>query len=267
MESIRKKIREMVKYLSEAKQHTDDEIVDFDEIDLQDEYNKLNSLLFDGRLQPVEMIWNTRRSAHGTVKAQRNSATGAIRIKSLAMSKFLDVPYKVFKDTLAHEMIHVFLLQQGIDDGHGFRFKQQMYRINSMGLGFDVSVTRDSSSFALSKHAQAKAKDLIFFLLDTDRTSNMLILTTPNIYRSSGDDVEKLYGRLVVSGKYRWVKGDVYRSSNPQLMKYTQNRSFKRSVSYTTIDQSKADELKSDAEKIHSFSFDSKDKVDASWFR
>jgi hypothetical protein len=266
MDKLRKTIREMVKSLSEAKQHTDDEIVDFDEIDLQDEYNKLNGLIFGGKLKPVEMIWNTKKSAHGTVKAQRNRITGEITIKSLGMSKFLDVSYKVFKNTLAHEMIHVFLLQQGINDGHGYRFKSEMSRINSLGLGFNVSVTLDGSSFSLSKHAQAKAKEMVFFLLDSDKTSNMLILTTPNIYRTDGHQVERLYGRLVVSGKYRWVKGEVYKSSNPQLMRYTQNKSF-RTVTYITIDQSTADELKSDAEMIHSFAFDSKDKVDTSIFR
>lgn len=266
MDKLRKTIREMVKSLSEAKQHTDDEIVDFDEIDLQDEYDKLNGLIFGGKLQPVEMIWNTRRSAHGIVKAQRNRRTGEITIQSLGMSKFLDVPYKVFKDTLAHEMIHVFLLQQGINDGHGYKFKSEMSRINSLGLGFNVSVTMDGSRFELSKHMQAKAKEMVFFLLDSDKTSNMLILTTPNIYRTDGHQVERLYGRLVVSGKYRWVKGEVYKSTDPKLMRYSQNKSF-RTVTYITIDQSTADELKSDAEMIHSFAFDSKDKVDTSIFR
>lgn len=257
----------MVETLAEAKQHTDDEIVDFDEIDLQDEYNKLNALLFNGKLKPVEMIWNSRRSSHGVVKAQRNRSTGEIRIKSLGVSKFLDVPYKVFKDTLAHEMIHVYLLQQGINDGHGYRFKSEMSRINSMGLGFEVSVTRDSSSFGLSKHAQAKAKELVFFIIDTNAKKNMLVVVTPSVYQKEGYELEKLYGRLVVARKYLWVKGEVFKSTDPNLMKYTQNRNFRSGISYVPIEDNVAEELKGNAEKIHSFSMDSKDKVDTSFFR
>lgn len=267
MDKLRKTIRGIVKSLSEAKQHTDDEIVDFDEIDLQDEYNKLNSLIFDGKLKPVDMIWNTRRASHGVVKAQRNRRTGEIMIKSLGMSKFLDIPYKVFKDTLAHEMIHVFLLQQGINDGHGYKFKSEMYRINSLGHGFNVSVTLDSSGFELSKNAQAKAKELVFYLVESNSKKNMLVVVTPNVYQKDGHELEKLYGRLVVSRKYLWIKGEVFKSSDPNLMKYSQNRSFRSGVSYVPIEQDVADELKRNAEKIHSFSFDSKDKVDTSIFR
>jgi hypothetical protein len=253
MGQVRKKVRQAIRLIWEAKQHTDDEIVDFDEIDLQDEYNKLNSLLFQGNLQPVQMIWNTRRSSHGVVKATRNRLTGQITIKSLGISKFLDVPYSVFKDTLAHEMIHVNLLQQGINDGHGFRFIREMNRINSMGLGFNVTVTTDSSNFGLSKHAVAKAKELVFYLLENNLNSNLLVVVTPNTYRTEGHKLEKLYGRLVVSGKFKWVKCEIYKSSDPNLLKYTQNRNFNSSVSYVPLSQDVADQLKSNAEKIDSF--------------
>lgn len=266
MEHFRKKVKQAIRLLWEARQHTDDEIVDFDEIDLQDEFEKLNTLLFGGSIKPVQMIWNTRRSSHGVVKATRNRLTGDITIKSLGISKFLDVPYKVFKDTLAHEMIHVFLLQQGINDGHGFRFGREMSRINSMGLGFNVTVTMDSSSFGLSKHAQSKAKELVFILIDTNLKKNLLVVVTPNVYRTEGPQLEKLYGRLVVARKYLWAKGEAYKSSDPNLMKYSQNRNFRSGVSYTPIDETTAENLKRNAEKIDSFSVNSTDKTKSSWF-
>lgn len=266
MENVRKTIREMIKFISEAKQHTDEEIVDFDEIDLQDEYNKLNNLIFDGKLKPVQMMWDTRRSAHGTVKAQRNRLTNEIVIKSLSMSKFLDVPYKIFKDTLAHEMIHVYLLQQGINDGHGYRFKSEMNRINSLGLGFNVSVTMDGSSFSLSKQAQAKSKELVFFLIDTNLKKNMLVVVTPNVFQKEGREIEKLYGRLVTAGRYQWAKGEAFKSSNPNLMRYSQNRNFRSGVSYTSIDDNVAEELKRNSEKIDSFSVNKGEKVNPQWF-
>lgn len=255
MKSIKRIILEMSKAILEAKEHTDDEIVDFDEINLQHEYDKLNALLFQGSLQPVQMIWNTRRSAHGTVKATRNRMTGQITIRSLGISKFLDVPYKVFKDTLAHEMIHVYLLQQGIDDGHGWRFIREMNRINSMGHGFNVSVRLDSSQFELSRHAQAKAKDMVFILMETNLKKNMLAVTSPVVFQREGKEIEALYSKLIRSGRYgiNWAKGEFYSSNNPKLLKYSAQRTFRTKFGYVIINQELADELKSGARLIGSF--------------
>jgi hypothetical protein len=98
-----------------------------------------------------------------------------------------------------------------------------------------------------------KTKELVFFLIDTNQTKNMLVVTTPNIYQKEGSDVEALYGRLVRYGKYRWAKGEIFKSSDPNLMKYSQNRTFKTKVSYKEVEQSVADQLKANAEKIDSF--------------
>jgi hypothetical protein len=150
----------------EKKEYSDTDVIDFNEIDIYHEYNKLNDLLFDGKLSRVPIILNNRKNAHGTVKSTINRRTGEINIQSLSMSKFLNVPYKFFKDVLAHEMIHVSLLQRNINAGHDWRFVREMDRINKMGLGFNISVTTDSSMLDDFEVSTKKNVVLIFCVIN-----------------------------------------------------------------------------------------------------
>lgn len=253
---IKKLLRESL--IDEAKEHTDDEIVDFNEIDLQHEYDKLNNLLFDGQLQPVTMLWNKRKGAHGVVKATRNKFTHKVTIKSLSMSQFLEIPYKFFKDVLAHEMIHVYWLQNDVNAGHGPLFIKQMNRINSMGLGFNVSVRSDSSvtsNFQMSSHAIKKGMELVFSLVQTDKDENMLSVMKYDTYKSEAYKIGSIYRFLIVKQpKYKTAMGEFYLSTNPKLQMQKIQRSFGSSgVSYVRLNRDVAEELKKDAKFLSKF--------------
>jgi hypothetical protein len=242
--------------INEAREHTDDEIVDFNEIDLQQEYNKLNQLLFKGNLQPVTMLWNKRKGAHGVVKGTRSRATGKITLKSLSMSQFLRVPYRFFKDVLAHEMIHVFWMQQDVNAKHGPLFVQQMNRINSMGLGFNVSVRSDSSEtskFEMSSDVVKEGMELVFLLMKTDRDDNMFSVMKYDAYKSQGYRIIDIYNYLVnKKPKYRFADGEFFLSTNPRLQASKIQRSF-GSISYSRIDNAVANELKQNAKFLCKF--------------
>ncbi len=253
--TIRKKLKESFG-LSEAKEHTDDEIVDFNEIDLQQEYNKLNQLLFKGNLQPVTMLWDKRKRAHGVVKGTRSRATGKITLKSLSMSQFLKVPYRFFKDVLAHEMIHVFWMQQDVNAKHGPLFVQQMNRINSMGLGFNVSVRSDSSEtskFEMSQDVIKQGMELVFLLMKTDKDDNMFSVMKYDAYKSQGYRIIDIYNYLVnKKPKYRFAEGEFFLSTNPRLQASKIQRSF-GSISYSRINDEVANELTQNAKFLCKF--------------
>ena len=255
---IKNKLRESL-FLSEVREHTNEEIVDFNEIDLQHEYNKLNDLLFDGKLQPVTMLWNKRKGAHGVVKGSRNRATGKITLKSLSMSQFLKVPYKFFKDVLAHEMIHVFWMQQDVNAKHGPLFVQQMNRINSMGLGFNVSVRSDSSEtskFEMSADVVKQGIELVFSIIETDKEKNMFSVMKYDAYKEQGYRIANIYNFLVnKKPKYRFATGEFFLSTNPKLQASKIQRSF-GSISYTIIDDTIANDLKKDAKFLSKFEVD-----------
>jgi len=242
--------------INEAKEHTDDEIVDFNEIDLQQEYNKLNQLLFKGNLQPVTMLWNKRKGAHGVVKGTRSRSTGKITLKSLSMSQFLKVPYRFFKDVLAHEMIHVLWMQQDVNAKHGPLFVQQMNRINSMGLGFNVSVRSDSSEtskFEMSSDVVKEGMELVFLLMKTDKDDNMFSVMKYDAYKSQGYRIIDIYNYLVnKKPKYRFANGEFFLSTNPRLQASKIQRSF-GSVSYSRIDNAVANELRQNAKFLCKF--------------
>jgi predicted SprT family Zn-dependent metalloprotease len=245
--------------LNEIREHADDEIVDFNEIDLQQEFSKLNKLLFNNQLQPVTMLWNTRKVAHGVVKATKNRVSGEIRIVSLSMSQFLKIPYKFFKDVLAHEMIHVYWLQKGrFKEQHGPLFQQEMHRINSLGHGFNVTVRGDSSNFELSQEVVKQGLELVFTIISTDRQrEKMLSVMTYQTYKKEAKLIGNLYQNLAKK-KYSQVQGEFYKSTNPILQKYKIQRSFGRSISYSNIDEQKYEELKRDATFLSEFNLTDK---------
>ena len=166
------------------------------------------------------------------------------------MSQFIHVSYKVFKDTLAHEMIHVKLMQNGIDDGHGWRFQQEMRRINNLGLGFNVTVTMDDGNYEINKDIQARMKEMVVAILDNDSRKNHIAVMAPNVYESQHVAMEELFERIVKSGKYREVNIQYIKSKDPELLKFSSQRVMARGVSTSPVSQEFVDKLKSEGQMI-----------------
>lgn len=251
--NLRRIIREMI--MSEAYEHTDDEIVTFDKIDLEYEFNKLNKLLFDGKLQIVPLKWSVSKGKHGFVSYTGSKATGRVdKINGLSMSKFFKIPYKMFKDTMAHEMIHVKNLQDDMRDGrphrrqqaHGYEFLKEADRINSMGLGFKITVTGEGE-FEVSD--EIKGKDIYFAILTLDggsRAGAHILTMTPQAFREGRVALEKLFNGLISRGKYRGVSLDYYQTNSSYFMQFPLQRKLTGGVSYsTTKDESEIEKAKS----------------------
>ena len=213
----------------------DEDIVNPSGIDLYIEYDRLNKQLFHGELPKVNMGWNTRKTAHGVVKSVRNSRTGQVFIRSLEISKFLNITYKHFKNVLAHEMIHVYWLSKGDHKAnHGPRFLQQMNRINNMGLGFNVTVKADSSQFTQSTDAIKVGLELVYFIMNLDGALKVAV-TNMQGYKTNATQIEDVFKYQVAKrGAYTNVKCDFYVSKNPILQKQRLQRNFNR-ISYAPI--------------------------------
>ena len=236
---LRKLIREMI--LMEAYEHTDDEVVTFEKIDLEYEFEKLNKLLFNGELQIVPLKWSVSKGKHGFVGYMRNRLTGQPeKITGLSMSKFFKIPYKMFKDTLAHEMIHVKNLQDDMktnrphyrSDAHGRDFMREASRIGAMGLGFNITVTGEGS-FEVSD--DIKGKDLYFAVLTLDgyKGGTHILVMTPKVFENDRSDLESLFNRLIARGKYRGVTFEYYKTNSPYFAQFSAQRSLKGSVTYS----------------------------------
>jgi len=239
--SIRFVIKEEIQNFLNEKEYANGEIIKFNEIDLTGEYNKLNKLLFDNELPNVPMKWSNRKGNLGHVKALRNRFTREVKIVHLAISSFHAMPYYIFKDTLAHEMIHVKQLSTGEVGSHGMSFLREMRRINGMGLGFNIDI-RSEDKLEVSDTAKLKAKTLIAFIMNIDG-KYYLTVTTSNVYATESDYVFNLYQRVVNSGKYNTVEFTIVESNEPELMKFRIARTFRSGFKYSELSDELLDKL------------------------
>jgi hypothetical protein len=235
---------EVAKFLNEAVDHTDDEIVGRQNIDLQFEYNKLNQQLFDGTLPIVPLKWDNSKRRLGVVTAARNRFTGEMKVVNLGMSVFYKTNYRQFKNTLAHEMIHVKQIVTGQNGSHGWSFDKEAYRINGMGLGYDIT-HKNNEEIQVSDEIKANAKTLIAIVYDVDG-EYFLSVTTPNVYNNDFDFLLTYYERALNRGLVRNVEITAIESKNPELIGKRILRSFRRGFSYSRLSDNLLEQLLND---------------------
>lgn len=241
-------LEEVNGFLNEIREFRDDEIIDKNQISLQNEYDKLNAQLFNNELPRVPLVWSNRKRALGHVRSMQNRITGEAKIINLAMTSFYNTTYRSFKDTLAHEMIHVELLSNGQYrkqySSHGHLFMREAERINSMGLGFNIN-ERNTEELDVSDQTKANARDLIGIIMNIDG-KYYIAATTPGTYAVESDNLFRLFNNLVRAGRYRNVELTVVESKNPELLKLSIQRSFRRSISYLPLSDKLFEELLND---------------------
>lgn len=224
----------------EAYEHTNDEIVTFENIDLEHEFNKMNKLLFNGELQMFPLDWSTSRARHGHVSFRRWYDGTVEKIHGLFLSKFFKKPYANFKDVLAHEMIHVKNLQDDmkskrrVTKGHGYDFIREMNRINAMNLGFTVTVT-ESGSFDVADDVKGRNVYFAIIKISGSKNGDFVTVMIPKAFEERKTTIERIFNNVIKSGKYKSVVIEYYQSDSPKLLKYSVQRSFNRSISYTPI--------------------------------
>lgn len=235
---------EVAKFISETFEHTDDELVGRQNINLQQEYDKLNQLLFEGKLPRVPLKWDNSKRRLGVVNSMRNRFTGEMKVIGLGMSGFYKINYRKFKDTLAHEMIHVWQVVTGRGGSHGWDFHSEARRINGMGLGFAIT-EKNNEEIPVSDRAATNAKTLIAIIYEIDGEF-FLSVTTRNVYDTEFDFIIGFYQRAIDRGQVRNVEITVVESKNPQLLGKRILRTVRRGFSYSRLSDTLLAELLED---------------------
>jgi hypothetical protein len=216
--------------------YQDEDIINADSINLQQEYDKLNRQLFNNELPKIPLQWSGRKTALGHVRSLINKRTGEQKLVHLAMSTFYKTSYRQFKNTLAHEMIHVKIIASGKRDyggKHGYLFNDEANRINGMNLGFKIT-DRNTEEIEMSDERKSNAKTLIAMIFNIDG-KYYLNVTTPSTYQSQSDALFNMIERLVNRGRFGSVEITVVESTNPELMAHRISRSFQKGFSYTPL--------------------------------
>lgn len=243
--------------MSEVYEHADDEIVTIANIDLQHEFDKLNNLLFNGELTTIPLDWSKTRGKYGHVRYQYNRATRMpIKINGLFITKFFKITYRKFKDILAHEMIHVKNIQDSMrnrtpryrGDAHGYEFMKELNRINSMGLGFNVT-DKEYDSHDVSDDIKGKEMYIGVLRLEGLKSGTFIIAMTPTAYNQRYRIVD-IFNQTIKSGKYKSVDIEYFKVDSPYFLKFRQQRNFNTNVGYAPAKQEDLDKLDEVGEEV-----------------
>jgi hypothetical protein len=245
-----------LKHILKEEDQPMDDMVDFDQINLQYEYAKLNDMLFNGELPKVPMMWDKTKTAHGRLKKWTRRDTGKVVKMEMMVSRFYDVPYKVFRNTLAHEMIHVFQAINDIEEGdgnHGQVFHREMNRINGMGLGFNVSVKLDITKLDLKVSGSVKAVRLVAVVLTFNDNEKVLSILTPNCYQNDMIHLANIFEYSIRKGEYTKVEASIFDTQIPSLRRLKANSSIKKTISWVRAPQDMINMVMNEGSLINHF--------------
>jgi hypothetical protein len=234
-----------------GEEYRDEDFVDPREINLQREYDKLNTQVFNNELSRVPMVWSTRKRALGHVKYKRNRMTGEMVVKYLAMSNFYKITYRIFKDVMAHEMIHVKLIFNGErrlqSNPHGRYFMREADRINLMGLGFKITPVNTDQMEVSDVTKQNNTRTIIAIVLNLDGKYYIMTIT-PNMFANNAEMVllNKFFDYMIRRGRYRNAEVTFIKTQNAEVLQAPLKRSFARGISYIPLSDKLLEELLND---------------------
>jgi hypothetical protein len=152
----------------------------------------------------------------------------------------------VFKNTLAHEMIHIKLLSIGehnIHDPHDYKFFREADRINGMGLGYKIT---KSSEEQLGVSNTVKNNKILIAIIYDINNKKFLSVTTPTVFQRDGHHIYRIFNNLVSRGKYHSVKITAVESKNGELLKYRTGKSYANGVAYAPLSDELLNQLLQD---------------------
>ena len=209
--------------------------------DLEKWYEKLNKQFFGGKLKKVPLKWNQAKKELGVVKWDEKSG----KIEHLALSDKFKLTEAELLSVLAHEMIHVWQVQNKKTDGHGTNFKKEMARINDktkwgikvmskQPMGHLKMTNPDLDKdygFVVIKNTKDDF-DIAIFNPDKTDYKNILTIIKQNIKGSKKVDVE-------------------VRSTQNGTVKQYKKESTNTTISTFKLDEVTFDTLMSDSKKIY----------------
>lgn len=217
MKKINEGMKHLYNYKIFEKKNT---FININTFDLGEWYSKLNKKFFGGKLQEVPLRWNQSKEELGVVKWDEKSG----EVHHLGISDRFKLTEEEVLSVLAHEMIHIWQIQNKKTDGHGSNFKKEMDRINNESeWGINVMETQPMGHLKMNNPDLDKDfgfiiiknndKDFDIAIYDPSKTDygNLLSIIQQNVKRGKSVDVEV---RLTQNGVIKQYKKE---SNNKNL--------------------------------------------------
>ena len=198
-------------------------------IDLQKEYDRLNKELFNGELYKIPLIWEHIKKHGGRVLYKQDKYNGRIINSdiSLAMSDYYDYDYDMFINTMAHELIHVYLTQNNTKEhggSHGYEFQQKMKEINSKG--YNITVKLDITDVPVTK-TNKLANPVCVILLENNKGDKSIAVYDYKLYNEEfKDKILKVIDRIAKTYSRHYKVWFIY-TYNGEVKRYSIRRTFK----------------------------------------
>ena len=186
-------------------------------------FDEFNAVVFTNKLPKVKITFNNTRRQLGQFY------WGTTRGIGIKISTFYDRKEEGYRNTLLHEMCHLYCYRQGwVREGHGPRWKaiaDKAYKIT----GLYIQRTQTDEVFVPRVENKAKMeaitakKNAPAILVDIDYgTYHFIVKTTKKVIWDSSDGA-KIRGKNV-SG--------VYICDNPRVVKWQNSRSLHRGYKF-----------------------------------
>lgn len=203
-------------------------------INLQEEFDKLNKELFNGELKPIELKWEKNKNSGGRVISTRYPDKTEI-INYLGISDYMEYEYDTFKNILAHEMIHVYIIQNNIKDyggKHGIFFKEKMEEINKKG--YNITIDFDATNLMVSGQEKLNNPLCVIIILNKKDNTKFIDIWNMKLYTDGSKElyIEK-YNRIAEYYKRNYELIFI-ESNNPNLKKYPMKRKYENKPKYVT---------------------------------
>ena len=222
------------------------------EADFVSDFNRLNDMLFDGKLISVKIkLINTKRIA-GEIRFVNGE------ISYIGISSFYKFTKEQYLSILAHEMIHTYIHQMGLrdSDSHGRVFLRMVDELNNKQNEFNISKTENISD-VIVKSEDEKEIGAILFTFNKDDYGvvfiNSKLINDKNELDKFCDLLKKyMEYPLNVFRKDTSVQLDFYKCFNSDLSKFKIKRILNlKSLEIEKVDSNIINKIK-EGEKITS---------------
>ena len=209
--------------------------------DLEKWYGKLNKQFFGGKLKKVPLIWNQAKKELGLVKWDEKSGN----IEHLALSDKFELTEAEILSVLAHEMIHVWQVQNKKTDGHGTNFKKEMARINDKSKWGIKIMTKQPLGHLKTTNPDLD-KDFGFIVIKNTKKDFDIAIFNPD--KTDYNKILTIVQQNLKNGKS--VKVEVRSTQNGTVKQYGKE-STNTTISTFKLDEDTFDALMSDSKKIY----------------
>lgn len=214
-----------MKYIRDISLFESEGYIDYENIDLKKEFDEINTRMFDGKVKPVTLRWMNSKNTIGLTSYTDDRKD----IRDVAISNYFKMTLQDFRNVLAHEMIHVYLEQQGIyeKDPHGPRFTRMRTDLNKRFPEYNIVKTENAADFEPSQHARVKQYGAAVISEKGDTVHSLVVFPAELVNNQAEVNNFKDYMQKNVLFRLRQpAKVVLCKSSYPDLAKFKIKKSL-----------------------------------------